>query len=65
MMMDENRPAIHACVCLADNMVFTKNAKGAGNPWIFMKMDDMMQGDLAHLRPGIRLQVIAYRLKGS
>ncbi len=65
MMMDENRLAIHACVYLADNMVFTKNGKGAGSPWIFMKMDDMMQGYLAHLRPGIRLQVIAYRLKGS
>ena len=65
MMMDENRLAIHACVYLADNLVFTKNGKGLGVPWILMDMDDMMQGYLAHLRTGIRLQVIAYRLKGS
>jgi predicted DNA-binding transcriptional regulator AlpA len=65
MMMDQDNLAIHACVYLADNIVFTKNGKGAGSPWILMKMDDMMQGYLAHLRPRIRLHVIAYRLKGS
>lgn len=65
MMMDENRLAIHACVFLADNLVFTKNGKGLGVPWILMDMEDMKQGYLAHLRTGIRLQVIAYRLKGS
>ena len=65
MMMDQGKLAIHACVYLADNLVFTKNGKGAGSPWILMNTDDMMQGYLAHLRPGIRLQVITYRLRGS
>ena len=65
MMMDPGGTALHACVYLADNIVFTKNGKGLNRPWILMDMDEMFRTYLAHLRPGIRLQVLAYRLNGT
>ncbi len=63
--LEEGGSAVHACVHLARNIVFTKNGGGTGSPWLLMDMDEMFRGYLAHLRPGIRLQVVAYRLKGT
>lgn len=63
MMMDAEGNAIHACVYLADKIVFTKNGKGLNKPWILMNMDEMLRTYLAHVVPGSRLQVVAFRLK--
>ncbi|MFN7139466.1 MAG: hypothetical protein ACK4UN_09015, partial [Limisphaerales bacterium] len=33
---------IHSAVYIADDIVFTKNGAGYNQPWIYMKMEDMM-----------------------
>lgn len=38
---DRAGTAIHACVQVADDVVFTKNGAAAFSPWILMKLSDM------------------------
>ena len=33
---------IHLCVYVADNVVFTKNGGNPGQPWVLMKIPDML-----------------------
>lgn len=33
---------VHTCVFIADNIVFTKNGYDPRQPWVLMRMDDMM-----------------------
>ena len=33
---------VHVCVYLADDVVFTKNGVGSQQPWVLMKIPDMM-----------------------
>jgi len=33
--------AIHSCVVIADDIVFTKNGENAVSPWLFMKLEDV------------------------
>lgn len=51
--------AVHACVYVADNIVFTKNGEGMIKPWILMWLADVKK---LYLRePGFK--VAGYRLK--
>jgi hypothetical protein len=34
--------AIHSCVYLADDLVFTKNGRGPTQPWVVMKLEDVV-----------------------
>jgi len=34
--------AIHSCVYLADDLVFTKNGRSPTQPWVVMKLDDVV-----------------------
>jgi hypothetical protein len=34
--------AIHSCVYLADDLVFTKNGRSPTQPWVIMKLDDVV-----------------------
>jgi hypothetical protein len=34
--------AIHSCVYLADDLVFTKNGRSPTQPWVVMKVDDVV-----------------------
>ena len=34
--------AVHSCVYLADDLVFTKNGRGPTQPWVVMKLDDVV-----------------------
>jgi hypothetical protein len=40
-MVDQEGNAIHSCVYLADDFVFTKNGANVLSPWLIMKLDDV------------------------
>ena len=42
LLMKGPNEAVHACVYLADNIVFTKNGPGRSSPWILMRLDDVV-----------------------
>jgi len=38
----ENRRPAHACVYIADDVVFTKNGVNYHQPWVLMKLNDLL-----------------------
>lgn len=56
---------IHACVYLADDIVFTKNGATPNQPWILMKLEDVSATYLATELPRERLGISVFRRKGS
>ena len=53
--------AVHACVYIADDIVFTKNGEGMIKPWVLMWLSSVQK---LYLRaPGMQVQ--GYRLKPS
>lgn len=51
--------AIHACVQVADDVVFTKNGAAAFSPWILMQLPDMM----AYYTTDRALRMVVYRAR--
>jgi len=51
--------ALHMCVYVADDVVFTKNGANTIQPWVLMKMSEML-GTYEPERP---FEVIVYRRK--
>ena len=51
--------ALHMCVYLADEVVFTKNGANAIQPWVLMKVSEML-AIYQRLRP---FEIIFYRKK--
>lgn len=51
---------IHSAVYIADNIVFTKNGAGLNQPWIYMKMEDMVP---YYTMPKDTLHIAVYRKK--
>ncbi|WP_038158989.1 hypothetical protein [Verrucomicrobium sp. BvORR106] len=41
MFLDVHGQAIHSCVYIADDIVFTKNGENLVSPWLLMKLDDV------------------------
>lgn len=41
MFLDAQGQAIHSCVYIADDIVFTKNGENLVSPWLLMKLDDV------------------------
>jgi len=41
-LLDSDENAVHACVYVADDIVFTKNGDDPNQPWVLMRMADMM-----------------------
>jgi hypothetical protein len=41
MFLDAHGQAIHSCVYIADDIVFTKNGENLVSPWLLMKLDDV------------------------
>jgi hypothetical protein len=52
--------AIHSCVYLADDLVFTKNGRGPTQPWVVMKLDDVVTYYGMYYTP----QITCYRHNG-
>jgi hypothetical protein len=47
----ELRP-VHACIYIADNFVFTKNGMNPGQPWVLMRLPDILPTYFAPQKPG-------------
>ncbi|HON06661.1 MAG TPA: hypothetical protein PLW02_01025, partial [Verrucomicrobiota bacterium] len=57
MLIEEDNKAIHMCVYIADNVVFTKNGAQELQPWILMKLPDMLK----IYQTNKPLKIVAYR----
>jgi len=57
MLIGPGQNALHMCVYLADEVVFTKNGANAIQPWVLMKVPEML-GIYQRLRP---FQIVYYR----
>jgi hypothetical protein len=51
-LVDSGGKAIHTAVYIADDFVFTKNGVNRMQPWVFMRMSDMMSVYFAPCRSG-------------
>ena len=60
-LVDPSGNGIHACVYLADDFVFTKNGGGFDQPWVIMKISDI----LASYPTDGRLRLAFWRRKGN
>jgi hypothetical protein len=52
--------AIHSCVYLADDFVFTKNGANVISPWLIMKLSDVIDRYSVREEPTIQI----YRPRG-
>ncbi|MGB9603467.1 MAG: hypothetical protein ACPMAG_11820, partial [Limisphaerales bacterium] len=59
LLLEDGNKAIHMCVYIADNVVFTKNGAQDLQPWILMKIPDMLK----IYQTDKPLQIVAYRRK--
>jgi hypothetical protein len=59
MLLGQNRQALHMCVYLADDVVFTKNGFNTQQPWVLLKISEM----LVEYEKNKPFEVIAYRRK--
>ena len=57
MLTSANNQALHMCVFIADDMVFTKNGANTQQPWVLMKLPEML-GQYEKAKP---FQVRVYR----
>jgi len=60
-LLDSRNTPIHMSVYLADDVVFTKNGRDSIQPWVLMKLPDMIAGYQARSP----VQVAFYRLRKS
>jgi hypothetical protein len=54
---------LHACVFIADGMVFTKNGASYHQPWTLQELDDMVDGYLITQEPGQTIPFEVYHHK--
>ena len=59
MLLSPHRDALHMCVYLADEVVFTKNGANAIQPWVLMKVPEML-AIYQRLKP---YEIVFYRRK--
>lgn len=59
LLLGTNNTALHMCVYLADDVVFTKNGANVVQPWVLMKIHEML-GIYNRLRP---FKMVYYRRK--
>ncbi len=53
--------AIHSCVYLADDIVYTKNGRSPTQPWVLMKLEDVLSFYAMYYQP----QLACYRRKAE
>ena len=51
---------VHSAVFIADDIVFTKNGASAAQPWVFMKLDELLP---IYELPNGKLNLLVYRKK--
>lgn len=59
LLLSTNDEALHMCVYLADDVVFTKNGANMQQPWVLMRLPEM----LSHYEAEKPYQIIVYRRK--
>jgi hypothetical protein len=60
-----NGDAIHSCVFIADNIVYTKNSAQATEPCMLMTIPDLLDAFSSLIPENETLQVVAYRSKSN
>jgi len=55
--------SIHSAVYIADNIVFTKNGQAISQPWMLMRMEDLLELYAAPYPPEETIKVLSYRKK--
>jgi hypothetical protein len=55
---------VHVCVYIADNFVFTKNGMNPGQPWVLMRLPDLLPTYFAPGKPG-RVLCLRHKEQGS
>jgi hypothetical protein len=58
-----NEAVVHAAVYVADDLVFTKNGESYTQPWILMRMADMIDTYNVRYPTGGPLTTVCFRLK--
>ncbi len=51
-LMDSEARPVHVCVYIADNFVFTKNGVSVGQPWLLMRLPDILPTYFPPEKPG-------------
>jgi hypothetical protein len=59
LLLGTNELALHMCVYLADDVVFTKNGANIQQPWVLMRLPEM----LSHYEAERPYQIVVYRRK--
>jgi hypothetical protein len=59
LLMTANGQALHSCVYLADNIVFTKNGSQAYMPWKLMALSDVRA--FYSMEPPLKVQIVRYK----
>ena len=59
-LQNESGALVHSAVYIADDIVFTKNGSGLNQPWIYMKMEDMLP---FYRAPNEQIRFLIYRRK--
>jgi hypothetical protein len=59
LLLGHDNQALHMCVYLADGVVFTKNGANTQQPWVLMRMSEML-GEYEKQRP---FEIVVYRRK--
>lgn len=54
-LLDKNGNAIHSAVYLADDIVFTKNGNNFAQPWMLMRLGDLMAEYTSQTPPGVAI----------
>jgi 5-methylcytosine-specific restriction endonuclease McrA len=60
-----NGSIIHSCTYIADDLVFTKNGATACHPWMFARIDDLLELYSYAVEPNEALRVNYWRKKAS
>jgi hypothetical protein len=61
-LMNCDAQPVHVCVYIADNFVFTKNGINPGQPWVLMRLPDVLPTYFAPGKPG---RILCLRQKPS
>jgi len=55
--------SVHSAVYIADNIVFTKNGQAISQPWLLMRLEDLLELYSAPYPPDEAIKVLSYRKK--
>ena len=63
-LMNSEAMPVHVCVYIADNFVFSKNGVNAGQPWVLVRLPDILPPYFPPNEPG-RVLCLRHRAAGQ